>query len=413
MSELKRAARAALSRRYASGDGPVGSVDRISIDIRVEESRELVSLALRGRELSWSCTCGQTECSHAHAALALLSEGEGASEATPRSGGADRRTVAHAQPAVSDTSLLAETLRDLVIAAVRSGLGGGDVSASIEEVLQRLLDAAPTPLPLGVSRFVGRLKRAITDRDEDEFARLLSGASQLADDLNPDLQTEAGRSRVLSWLGSLAHESAGVARMSDLRLIEIAREWLPGIERAGVERRYMVDLDTGQIYREERAPAARDASLGPCPRQLTELLALVEQCAPPRRVRLLQYAVTPVIEPGTWEQLSVWAVADFGLLLNQYREALARFAGLGEPFAMVAPVELTLDTHALLCDAEGKTLPLLGQERPAVSRYLREFSDGAQLMWVAGRLVDREGVLGLVPLSAAVRRHGRIGYAQI
>jgi hypothetical protein len=80
---------------------------------------------------------------------------------------------------------------------------------------------------------------------------------------------------------------------------------------------------------------------------------------------------------------------------------------------MVAPAALTLDTHASLCDAEGRTLPLLGQERPAVSRYLRDLSEGAQLMWVAGRLCDREGVLGLVPLSAAIRRHGRIGYAQM
>jgi hypothetical protein len=419
MSELRHAARVALARRFAEGSGPIGSVDRISIDIAVDGRRELVSLALRGADLSWSCTCGQNECSHAHAALALLADSppiapviEPVEAARQVQVTTDRRTVAYSQQAEGDTAALAETLRDLVTAVVRSGLTSG-VSASIEEVLQRLIAAAPFPLPLGVSRFVGRLKKSIVDRDADEVARVLHGASLLADDLHPELSSEQGRVRVLSWLGSLGHDSAGVTRMTDLSLIEIAREWLPGVERAGVERRYMVDLDTGQIYREERAPAALEASLGPCPRQLTELLALVEHCAPPRRVRLLQYAVTPVIAAETWDQLAKWAVTDFTALAGTYSAALTDFAGLGEPFAMVAPAELEPDTTAMLRDARGHRLPLLCDDRLGIARCLRELSDGAELLWVAGRLLDRDGAVGLVPLSAAVRRHGRICYAQM
>jgi hypothetical protein len=175
----------------------------------------------------------------------------------------------------------------------------------------------------------------------------------------------------------------------------------------------MIDLGTGQIYREERAPSAQDASLGPCPRQLTELLALVEQCAPPKRVRLLQYAVTPAISSDAWEQVSSWAVADFGLLASYYREALGCFPGLGEPFAMVKPASLAAEAQAALRDTDGHVLPLLGSERPAHARYLRGLSEGGQLLWVAGRLVDRSGSIGIVPLSAAVRRHGRISYAQM
>lgn len=420
MSELKQAASLALSRRYGEREAPVGSVERLALDVEVAGARELVSFAMRSGALSWSCSCGIAECSHAHVALGLLADRAAAApivqtgkHALVRTAPADRRTVAYTQQsAQASPSLLSETLRDLVTAVVRSGLASG-LSASIEEVLERLIAAAPVPLPLGISRFIGRLKKSIAERDADEAARVLHAASQLADDLASEAPQANTRARVLSWLGSLAHELPTAARMTDLRLVEIARELLSGVERAGVERRYMVDPTTGLFYREERAPSGQDASLGPCPRQLTELLALVEDTAPPRRVRLLQYAVTPVIDAETWEQLSQWALTDFGSLLGTYRENLTTFAGLCEPFAMVAPAGITSEAHASLSDGTGHLLPVLGPERAAVARCLRQLGEGGQLLWVAGRLLDRGGSLGLLPLSAVARRHGRISYAQM
>ena len=92
--------------------------------------------------------------------------------------------------------------------------------------------------------------------------------------------------------------------MTDVTLLELAREWVPALERAGIERRYLLDLQDGEMYCEERAPSASATSLGPCPRQLTVWLSLVEPCAPPKRARLLQYAVTPVIEEEAWQSVA-------------------------------------------------------------------------------------------------------------
>src|SRR5262249_44395048 len=156
-------------------------------------------------------------------------------------------------------------------------------------------------------------------------------------------------------------------RASDLSLLELAREWLPGFERAGIERRYLLDLDHGNVYREERAPGAQTSSIGPCPRLLTVWLASVEQSAPQERIRLLQYAVSPVIENSSFEYVAEHAEHSFLGLLERYRVGLRTFAGLTEPFALIAPASFDGTGFA---DEHGAVLPLLGAEARALPRHL-------------------------------------------
>jgi hypothetical protein len=418
MERFKRGAQAALERAYAGLYGGSAEIERLSVDVTLEGRNEIVSLLLRNGELSWSCTCGRGHCEHAQAALAFFSDTPPKAREDriadlgepPLSAHVDRRIVAQSDQAEhADTGALAEVLDDLLIAVVRSGVDGG-LSASIEDGLARLRSSAPAPLPLGMSRWAGRLKHAIATRDTDELARVLDGGCRLVDDLRAAAPSNDARRRVLSWLGSLGKDAGATERVSDLTLLEIARERLDGIDRACVERRYLVDVSDGQIYREERAPSAQTASLGPCPRLLTVWLAAIEQNAPPKRLRLLQYAVTPVIEPEVWEQLAQRAAHDFRLLVDGYREALDSFGGLSEPFAIVAPASIA---DAGLADANGRLLPLLCPENPSAPRHLEAMARGAEPVWVAGRMIDRAGVLGLAPLSAAVRRHGRVCYVQM
>jgi hypothetical protein len=418
MKAFRRAAQTAFERAYAGLSGRPAEVERITTEVELDGQRESVTLSLHDGALSWSCSCGNQGCAHAQAALAFLSDADPppvrkSSLSTPRFSlgpSRDRRTLVQADAAVrADPGVLAGILEDLITAVVRSGADAG-LSPSIEEGLARLRIAAPSPVPLGVSRWAGRLKQAISDREPDELARVLAGANRLIDDLRAATPSADARRSLLSWLGSRGNDTLGTVRATDLTLLEIAREWLPGFERAGVERRYLLDLGDGQLYREERALGAQTASLGPCPRLLTVWLAIVEQGAPPKAIHLLQYAVTPAIEPGVWERTAEHALRGFRTLIDIYREALSSFPGLSEPFVTLAPSRIG---DASLGDAEGFVLPLRCAESPAVLRHLWSMAQGAEPLFVAGRLVDRDGLIGLLPLSAAVKRHGRVCYEQL
>jgi hypothetical protein len=420
--KLKRAARGAFQRVYGSHPGRAAEIEWLSVDVQQDGKREIVSLSLRGEVLTWSCTCNQQECAHGRAALAFLCDAEPEpaerlSDAfephSPPPPAGDRRTLAHTdQAAGADTAALAEALQDLLLAVVRAGVGEG-VSAAVEEALQRLQRAAPDPMPLGVSRFIGRLKRALGARDADDAARLLAGASLLIDALKSGAGQPEARKRVLSWLGSLSSETEGVARMTDRTLIEVAREELPGLERAGLERRYLVDLSDGAVYREERPVLAKAGSIGPCPRAITVWLATVEQGAAPQRIRLLQYAVTPWIDADNWQRLAARALRDFEALRGGYRDALRAYPGLCEPFVLVAPKSVVHDAAPALIDDAGRHLPLHHPDNPAALRYLESVTAGATPQWIAGRLLDVGGTLALAPLGASVMRDGKHVYAQM
>jgi hypothetical protein len=310
-----------------------------------------------------------------------------------------------------DAGALREVLSDLITAVVRSGTAAG-LSPTVDEALERLARAAPAPLPHGLNRWGGRLKRALSDADGEEIARLLHGAGQLVDDLQASAPGAAARGRLLSFLGAPAHDDADVLRVSDRSLLEFAREWVPALERAGIERRYLIDLQDGQICCEERAASGGGASLGPCPRQLTVWLALVEPCAPPRRARLLQYAVTTAIDEDAWQSVARHAQRDFEEIAARYRETLAAFAGLCEPVALLAPAHFDPGAAVLaLSDPGGRELPL--HCAPSLLAHVRRSVEGGELLWMAVRLVDHRGRLGVLPLSAAVLRHGRLCYARM
>ena len=425
MKAFQAAAKAALLRVYADQAAPDAVVDRISVDVELKGQRETVSLRLHGDELSWSCTCAQTECAHARVALAFLASAEPDAREDritevwdqPVVGAGapgERRRLAQDDAAAGvNRPALAEVLEDLLQAVVRSGVRGGS-SAALDEALQRLRHAAPSPLPLAVSRWVGRLKRALSAHDGDETARLLAGASLLIDDLQEDRPSTAARQRIRSWLGALDDDTDGIVRLTDRTLVEVVREPLSGVERAAVERRYLVDLSDGAIYREDRPPGASSVSIGPCPRVVTVWLAIAEQGAAPQRLRLLQYAVSPAIEAPVWDQLAGCAVRDWNALLATYRGAARAYPGLCEPFALVAPAKVVHDLSPVLIDHAGRSLHLVHPDNPPALRYLEAFTAGATApAWVAGRLFDRDGVLAMAPLGVGMMRDGRLCYAQL
>jgi len=440
MKAWQQAAREALQRSF-EGRVPARALttERMTIDVAGASGPELVSLRMRGAELAWSCTCGLADCEHAQSALALLAEaparvssvppppGPAAATApvvpsareliatTPAEGlalGADRRTLPAPEPRSGfDRRALAESLDDVLVAVARSGVAAKR-SASVGDALARLRRAAPVPLPLALDRWLGRLEQALASADADDVALLLAGASSLVEDLRAPGSHAERETRLQAWLGAARSAHDG-PRLTDRTLLEVAREQLAGATRASIERRHLIDVDSGQVYREERVQGGDPTSLGACPRLLTVWLATLEPGPPPARVHVLQYTATPAIDGEVWVKLAQHAQRDFAALAERYRAEIEPFPGSSEPFALVAPAKGQAISDDALFDDAGRALALSAPDGSHSLRALALETEHSELLWVCGRLYARRGELALRPAGAAVRRQGRVHYVQL
>jgi hypothetical protein len=337
VSELREAAKRALTRVAAESKG--GRITRLTVDVALEEGgSELVTLTLRDGELAWSSTGDD-----AHVAAALRWLAESAPVETPtRLTDPPRLSRLSPEPepmpeAQVARTRLAEALDDVIMVLVRAGVGGAD-SPSVGESLERLRKEAPLPTPAGLSRWLGRLKSALDAREVGLVARLLDGAARVAQDLRQDKPSPEARRRVVAWMGAGGGELLGaLERISDRVLVEVAREQLGAGERGGVERRHLVDLQNGEVFREERSRTIPVASVGPCPRVVSVGLAEVEEGPAPRRIRLMQYAVSLELGAEELRRIEASAYRRFSALADRYRELVQAHPGQAEPFAVVAP----------------------------------------------------------------------------
>jgi hypothetical protein len=233
--------------------------------------------------------------------------------------------------------------------------------------------------------------------------------------LSNDLRTPEGdphaHARIVSWLGS---ESASeLERLSDRTMLEIAREWVSGTERHQIERRYLVDLQSGEVFREECVRRQSMSSLGPCPRLVGVSLAEAELSAAPRRMRLLQYTTTPQVDRESWELLASHAQRDADVLASAVREGMAQFGSLFEPFALLAPRGLQRGAQLALQLEHGEPVPLVADDEPGVLARFASVLGDVTPAWVAGRLVLRGGALSIKPLSAAVADGDRLRHERL
>lgn len=441
--KLREAARDMLARMGggAASDraADAARVERAVLDVTIDGRTELVSVSVRDGKLVCTSSDGKSDGPYVRAALRMLAGEASAMIATTTAAGmaatilidaaADGgevgslatesgrgsllpgtvRTAPGSEPApppLTDRAALGRALDDLVTAVVRVGVREAHGSPSTEEAVQRLVEAAPSPLPLGVARFVGRLRAALASHDVQTTAVLLEGAARLASDVTVAKPTGLARRRIVSWLGASGDGEDEVERLFDRVLVEVGREWLAGIERSSIERRYLVDVQTGEVFREERARGGAGASVGPCPRLVTVGLAEAEEGAQPRRIRLLQYAVSWVVGSDEWARVAASAVRRFDALASTYRSSLTEFPGLVEPVALIAPAGWSKEEGAAPHDAEGLHLPIARADDPAGALALEQLlASQGDPSWIAGRLVDAGGTLMVVPCSAAFAHH--------
>ena len=374
-------------------------VERMTCEVRGAHGSELVSLRLADGRLAAVCSCGEPRCAHVCAVLQLMAAepaGHVSTEPTGKHARSDRPpSPARSAELPVTAAQLGDALADVVTAVVRAGVCTDRV-ASVLENLSRVERALPEPLPLGLLRWLGRMREAIDAQDTALAAQALSAAAAVTTDLrSSELQPDA-RIRLSSWFGA---PDQALVRLSDRSLVEIAREWLHGNTRNEIERRYLIDLDSGECFREECVRGDRSASVGPCPRLIGVSLAEVEPSGTPRRLRLLQYTTTPNLERTHWDNLAAWGQRDSEALLTAYRSAIAELGALAEPFALTTPRSLTVAARPSLEFERGAPLPLFAEEDSGVLKHCERSARAAKVEWVAGRLLEYNGQLMLRPLA--------------
>jgi hypothetical protein len=369
-----------------------------------------------------TCSCAQPGCGHLRVALGWLVETQSLvvpnNDSHRSSSRLERVSLPHdARPAEprepaarGGHAALAEALDDVVTAVVRAG-ALSDRSASVDEMLSRVAREAGSPLPLGVQRWIGRLREAFDHRDLSLAAHALAAASAFSRDLREPLPDQAARVRLASWLGA----APGVVpeRFSDRVVLEIAREWVSGTERQQIERRYLIDLGSGECFREERARRAGPSSVGTCPRLIGVGFAQVEPTCAPRRMHLLQYTTTPSIDNASWEQVAAWGQRDSEAVAASYRSSLEQHGALSEPFALVVPRALEQSPDPQLLLDRGGPLPLGVDDDSGLLRRFLVLAQGVRLGWVAGRLYDRGGKLHLKPLAAGIQTEAGLQHERL
>lgn len=412
MDALRRAAAEVLAEFGEEPAQQDGAIERVSLDVQLGRQTELVSLrVLQGRLLA-SCSCAQPHCQHLRVALQLLAAKAGFSDPPQRTSSRAERSSAELRiPArVAQAAGLSEALADVVTAVVRAGVASDRV-ASVLETLSRVEAAAGTPPPSGLLRWLGRIREALEARDVPLAAQALDGAAALSSDLRETAPNAEAQARIVTWLGS--ESSNELERLSDRSMLEVAREWVHGAERHQIERRYLVDLHSGEIFREECVRRDSMSSLGPCPRLVGVSLAEAERGAAPRRMRLLQYTTTPQVDRASWDLLAAVGQRDSDALAASYRGTLNRFGALCEPFVVVAPRGLQpLPAPALTLD-HGAPLPLGEADEPGVLARFTNMLAGSPLAWVAGRLHQQSGAMMLKPLAAGLVEADRIRHERL
>ncbi len=381
---------------------PEGFVRRLTMDIDVDGRVEMVTLSLRDGELQCVSSDGENDGQHVIAALEFVAGLDQPEDSQPPGVEASTGRRPIDGPQQSD---LADALDELLIAVTRVGIDKARHSPSVDAALERVAEVAADPTPPGLGRFIGRLRQEVLSGQPRRAARILEGAASLADALRVESRTEASEERIRAWLGARPGSAPELELLYDRTMVEVAREWLAGTKRASVERRYLIDLTTGAIYREDRAGQAT-ASLGPCPRQIHVGLAEVEPGPTPQRVRILQYEVRPEVPEESWERLHQVARRSFAQLMETYRRAVQGYPTLSEPFAVIAPYRIERDDGFIAIDSEGHRLVLeRAERRGSVLAFYDLLNQGIEPTWLAGRLTDVGSTLCISPFAFSTRNH--------
>ncbi|MEM7609928.1 MAG: hypothetical protein AAF411_31665, partial [Myxococcota bacterium] len=310
------------------------TIRRATLEVEVDGVTELVALALRDDTWIATSSDGRTDGPHVRAALQALGIAVEAGEEGERIS-----RVPEAPRPQTWLQQLAPLLEELVTAIVRGGVRDHRESPSVSEALGAIEAILPKAVPLGIARALGRLREALSQRDVEKAARLLDGVTRLSQELSSNGETITPR--IAAWLASHDGTVAELGRasrvsLSDRQLLEVGRGRLVGRERRGIERRHLLCMRSGTVYREDFDASGEGRTAGPSPRLLRVGLAESFGGPAPKRLRLLQYEVVPRVDETTLKRAGEFARRDFAALIDLYRKSKRSFPALAEPFVLVA-----------------------------------------------------------------------------
>lgn len=385
---------------------PATHVAHVTLEVVSGDDRALVSVTFDGRgsparadehaATRVVCSCGERSCAHAAAALRFLRTEPRPPRTSIPPGFEDlRRTVPGTRPAppldVTPRIALADALDDVTTTLVREGPEAA--SPTLEDALRRAL-AALRPTPLRLERLVGRLRTRLATRDTTAIVALLAQAARLADVLREDDEATVAR-----WLGREAAPLVPAERLEEATLVEVAREWLPATQRAGMERRWLVVIAgarRGTLVSEDRRRGDPSPSLGPCPRVVTGGLVELEPGDAPRRAHLLQYEVSIAVTDAQLALVAELARRKFADLVPDDAQAT-----LAEPFVLLAPTAIEDGPHGVVAvDEDGHRLLLRGHDPRGAAALLLARAKVAVPGVLTGRVVRAQGEVTLAPTSA-------------
>ncbi len=430
MSDIKRDSDATmgrptlrtLARAYTLRSGALpkdARIERVVIDVEAQGATETVVIKERDGQLVTSCTSARDPEIYVDAALAWL---HGASQSTSTArirstslGGVRMSELAPLDAQRSDAQRLADpsmqrsphhalavALSELVTTLTRVGLSHAEAPSS-ERVRDALVQVLLDEGSLALLRWIGRLNDSIVRVDTVRFARLLWGASKLAqqilgEDAGASGAATAGPLTRMIWPGVQTLQS------SDTTLVELGREMLAAHKPNFLEVRYLLDLKNGMIYCEcmrvddgLSGTYGMRASLGPHPRVLHVNLAEVQSDGAFARIQPMQYTISVDIGIEIWERINIHARDHFARVLEDYRANVLLVADLIEPVYCLRAAGVEHDAGFVLVDKEGQKLRLAIEESEEISQTLRALAQTPCV--VTGRVVDTPGGVVVHPTT--------------
>jgi hypothetical protein len=395
--EFRRAAQAEIERilrgEKPRADPSTTRVTRLLLDVEIDGRPEIVSVSASNGAFVVHATAERRD-EALRAALSMLAGGRPLPEPmvslTPPAG--LRASVPGTVEAVDGKGGLRALCDDLILSVVRAGVRDSDRAPAVKDAIDRLVKATDAS-HAGVRRFVGRLREAIAMLDVERVALLLDAIAKASAAL--EAQKEDG------VLSALFGTDSAPRDVSDRTLVEVGREHLGGVVRRGIERRYLLDLDSGEVFREERW-ARENASVGPCPRVVSVGLAEIDDGPAPPRIRLLQYVVSSELTAEQWTAIDDLALRNFGDLWDLAAQARTKFAGLSEPAVVLRPKSVEIDDGVVLVGADSVAVPVARASDPAGGQAIASFIDGKKVAWVSGRLLETEGAVLVAPCMVAL-----------